>query len=741
MNNSFYQWVNEEAEIFTANYDKPIESMKPDEITKFITQLFSCFKTSISLNKHINYNDLFIISVKGSDRELYLSVKQVTPGGKARPIDEHRIQQPAHYRKTLFYFKDKGHIVVQLGLYKLANSEPIICAWSIKESNAKDSTPISQQIKIKTISDAIKNGFAQQLRNGEYVCAFRKEYFIYYINRRIMLHEQLIDNREVIIEKTLNDFPITIQTADLHQNPQPPNNNFVFGSDGKLQLNIQPQASILNVFSRLNYKPWYAIAEFVDNSTQSYFSHKAELDSLPNFKNLTIQIEYDQIANTLTIIDNAYGMEEDRFRDAILLDSRNNTQTGRNEFGMGLKTAASWFGNVWSVESTMYGSLNSYKAIVNIPILKEQHLNTIEINRTKTNAESHGTKIIISQITKKLTSSQTISKIKSLLSSMYRRDINKEQILISFNGEVIGFEDYKPLVFKDQVWKKNLDFEVVTLDKKYHVSGFVGIMNPGSFPNAGFALFRHDRVIIGGTDNNYKPHEIFGQVQSQVSLKLYGELNLDDFPVNQAKDNFIWDDGLEEEFIKTLKNNIEDFIVIAEMSKKERADKDDYTPEKSKEVQKEVQKSITPKPVTPEIPALIQPSKDDPVQKFKDTVLKDEPDKEEIVGEKREYTIPIDPMTKLHFVINWSTGKTSYWLDLKNDEQNNLKFNVTINIDHPFFRPYTREKSFQIILEKFVLAFLVSEWQAKIADSDGKIAPDTLRMNMNKYLKQFSEND
>ena len=31
-------------------------------------------------------------------------------------------------------------------------------------------------------------------------------------------------------------------------------------------------------YKRLSYKSWYALAEFVDNSTQSYFDHQAELD-------------------------------------------------------------------------------------------------------------------------------------------------------------------------------------------------------------------------------------------------------------------------------------------------------------------------------------------------------------------------------------------------------------------------------------------------------------------------------
>ena len=97
-----------------------------------------------------------------------------------------------------------------------------------------------------------------------------------------------------------------------------------------MELNIQPPASILNVFSRLSYKPWYAIAEFVDNSTQSYISHSDELSTAPEFDKLIVNVKYDAESNTLTIIDNAYGMEIDRFRDAILLDSRNESQSGRN---------------------------------------------------------------------------------------------------------------------------------------------------------------------------------------------------------------------------------------------------------------------------------------------------------------------------------------------------------------------------------------------------------------------------
>lgn len=38
------------------------------------------------------------------------------------------------------------------------------------------------------------------------------------------------------------------------------------------KVNIQSTAGTMHhMFGRISYKPWYAIAEFVDNSSQSFF--------------------------------------------------------------------------------------------------------------------------------------------------------------------------------------------------------------------------------------------------------------------------------------------------------------------------------------------------------------------------------------------------------------------------------------------------------------------------------------
>ncbi len=518
-----------------------------------------------------------------------------------------------------------------------------------------------------------------------------------------------------------------------------------------IELNIQPAASILNVFSRLSYKPWYAIAEFVDNSTQSYISHEEELTAVPDFEKLVVSVKYDSNNNTLTITDNAYGMELDRFKDAILLDSKNEMQSGRNEFGMGLKTAASWFGNVWSVISTQYNSNNQYSAKINIPELKRSGLNSIQIHRDFIEESTHGTKIIIEDVTKRITASRTIGKIRELLSSMYRRDINNRNIEIWFNDEPIYFEPYSILTnFRGRVWKKELDFIVNFNNSDYHVTGFVGILNPGSFAKAGFALFRQDRVVVGGNDLNYKPTQIFGQAQSQISLKLFGELNMNDFPVNQAKDGFVWDDGLEDAFIDALKDNIQEYITIARMSIKERDDEAQYSAEASEDLHADVLNDLNNAfgNNDDDIPTTSKETEtndtdasdtNDDLNEYVNTVLNHEGE-ETFVGTTRNYPIYIDPVVTVTFNVQWAIGSRNFWIEYT--ETDTDTYDVVINIDHPFFMPFSKDETFKRVLEKFTIAFVLSERQAKLSsDRSGYIPVSVIKNYMNKYLAKLAEDN
>lgn len=333
----------------------------------------------------------------------------------------------------------------------------------------------------------------------------------------------------------------------------------------KINLNIQPQASIYALFSRLSYNEWYALAEFVDNSTASYYAHKDELLA-SHFDKLVVEINYDPLTDTITIEDNAFGMELNDFKRAILLDAKPIIK-GRNEFGYGLKTAATWFGNHWSVESTQLDSENCYSATIDIDDLVSSKKNNTEINVSPANYNDHYTKITITKLNRKLNTSTIKKKIIEVLNSMYRRDLKDGLIEIIYNGTILSFKDYPILNFRGVDWKKDISISFDYAGKIYKATGFVGIMDVGGYEKTGFALFRNNRAI----ECNFKPEQIFGrQAQTQISLKLFGELDMDSFEVNQAKDGFSWNSELKELFVENLKNSILDYIEVAKMSKKDR---------------------------------------------------------------------------------------------------------------------------------------------------------------------------
>lgn len=511
----------------------------------------------------------------------------------------------------------------------------------------------------------------------------------------------------------------------------------------KEEFNIQPDASILGVFSRLNYKTWYAIAEFVDNSTQSFYSNESEL-ARKDITSITVRITYDIESHELTIEDDAFGMNKKDFLRAVKLDAKPEFQGGRNEFGMGLKTAASWFGDIWSVESTELGSSKKFFTEVNIQTLKKEKINTVPIITSKTEENLHGTKIIIHNITKKVNKT-SLEKTKNLIRSMYRRDINSGKVKIIFNEEELFFKEYECLTYKEKTWKKELNFTFNFNNEEHNVKGFVGILRDGGFSRAGFNLFRRNRVVIGGDidELNYRPKAIFGHRASEKALKLFGELDLDDFPVNQAKDGFIWDDGLEEAFVMELKKNIPEYISIADKTKRELVKEDNFTEEKSQKV-RDASKSFIENLVIPS-----DPKEQNGILDFGDTNIETDEEqfdayitetntelKEKSFASPREYNIKINDFNTHKLVISWESRGADTWVKIYEDEPNITK--ISININHNFFKPFVIRDDFQPVLERFVAAYAMSIIMAKKdAGPDGKIIPSVITNKLNDFLSKI----
>src|SRR5581483_10922510 len=115
------------------------------------------------------------------------------------------------------------------------------------------------------------------------------------------------------------------------------------------RINIRPEVSILSVLRHLNYKPWFALAEFVDNAIQSFLTNHQALQSLHGANpQLRVDITLEPDApGRLTIRDNAAGIAEADYPRAFKPAEVPPDRSGLSEFGMGMKSAACWLARHW----------------------------------------------------------------------------------------------------------------------------------------------------------------------------------------------------------------------------------------------------------------------------------------------------------------------------------------------------------------------------------------------------------
>ena len=487
----------------------------------------------------------------------------------------------------------------------------------------------------------------------------------------------------------------------------------------KIDLDIQPQASIYSIFTRLSYEERFALAEFVDNSTASYFIHKTELKENAKQDKLFVEVNYDEEADTITVIDDAFGMEIDDFKRAILLDAKPVKQGGRNEFGMGLKTAATWFGGKWSVESTSFGSRNKYKATIDLDTIVDNRLNHIDIEKDIVPETTHGTTIKIEKLNRNLKSKRTQKQITELLSSMYRRDLVTGNIEILFNGTPLEYSPLVPLTYDNKTWKKDISFSVEYRGKTYHASGFVGILENGSYQKSGFALFRRNRVV----DTCFNPKDIFGAQNSPMNLRLYGELDMDEFEVNQAKDGFSWDSILQDLFIQNLKLNIMDYIQFSKKakSKREGAPVENGTQANPENKIIPSQSIASTPPIYPEKPNSNEGTliiKEDPSASTYDT--------SHISSSKEAFSFDFDGIS---YSVIWKENESNlfmYQFDLDKHE-------LFINTRHEYLKTVQNfEKS---SISRFILSYVLAENEAEQSlSAEGYISKSKLHNKLNSIL-------
>ena len=325
---------------------------------------------------------------------------------------------------------------------------------------------------------------------------------------------------------------------------------------------IRPGVSILSVLRHLNYRPWYAVAEFVDNSLQSYLDHRAELTKLEGSEfNLRVSIELDpRDDGVLRIRDNAAGIHEAdyprAFRPAEIPPDRH----GMAEFGMGMKSAACWFAKSWTVRTSALGESIARTVHFDIHKIVDDKIEELSVKSEPANATDHYTEIILKGM-HRTPQTKTLAKIRQHLRCIYRVFTRKGVLLLEFDGEPLVHQEvqvlcapyYKTPSGEPVEWKKEIDFD---FGLGLRVHGFAALRATASTSEAGFALFRRDRLIMGSADEGYRPEAVFGKSNSYRYQRLFGELHLEGFEVTHTKDGFRWNEH-EDIFLDLLRERLD----------------------------------------------------------------------------------------------------------------------------------------------------------------------------------------
>jgi hypothetical protein len=506
-------------------------------------------------------------------------------------------------------------------------------------------------------------------------------------------------------------------------------------------VNIRPDVSVYATYQRLSYRPWYAVAEFVDNSTQNYLYHRNNLLGVYRHEGrkqkLRIEISYDQDRNVLTIYDNANGMNIEELERAVVLDRPPPDRSGRCEYGMGLKTAACWFGSTWRIRTARLGSKKELSVSVHIPDLVKKHINELEVQERSVDEFAHHTEIIIEGLYKPI-KGRTSARIRDQLGSMYRQDLRTKEVEILWNGEPVSFEE--PHFLEEKVdggemttWRKDVKLEVPRDAHREALKalGWIGLLSPGSQRDAGFVLLRRGRVIIGGPGEGYKPVEIFGQGNTFRSQRLVGEFQMDDWPVTQAKDAFDWSGDLEESFIDELRRSCQSYMDKAEGYRERQKPVTRADMELATERTRQLFSDQRFGAAVSEAIRLPEPLKT-PEQEAKDV------NKLLSISEgPLQYRLQVGPNSWL-FRLHWQEQLSeAHWMQVSSPQDDLI--DIYLNMAHPFFAPYLDNKGFLELLQKFVMALALAEKMARETARNGLVNPGDVRMNMNSVLRRVSE--
>ena len=323
---------------------------------------------------------------------------------------------------------------------------------------------------------------------------------------------------------------------------------------------VGPRA--IDAYSRLSYTMWHALAEFLDNSTQSRRNYAAIIDDVlkAEGKPLIVEITHNRLTREISIRDNSIGMTKPDLIDALKIAHPTKDSNERSKYGLGMKTAACWIGSKWRVITCEWSSGEEWTAEIDVDAIAHKNAK-IPLRRRSVGRDDHYTEIVISNLHRNI-QKRTEGVIRDYLGSMYRYDLEGGNLKIFYNGVEVTSPE-------------NLEFDTdphgqpmrLQLPEKHiggkKVTGWVAVLKKGGRKYGGFSLFQNQRQIKG-FPTAWKPTTIFGGVDEEgannlIAQRLMGVIELDGFRVSHTKDAILFDGDEEEELETFLAEQTKDY--------------------------------------------------------------------------------------------------------------------------------------------------------------------------------------
>ena len=499
-------------------------------------------------------------------------------------------------------------------------------------------------------------------------------------------------------------------------------------------VKINIGSNMYNRFPDLPNTVPHVFAEFVDNALQSYYDNKEALHKADNDYKLIVKIDIEwneetNKASKIIISDNAAGINEHKYETAFMPAKTPEDNTGLNEYGMGLKTAALWLGETWVIKTKALGENIERTLTFNLNNVTANDLEELPIETAEKDITEHYTVVTITDTTNNSPSRRNLDKIKNEIASIYRKSLRSNEMQIIVCDEALSFSEYHVLIAPPAnnptaapiEWKKNVDFSF----DKYKAKGFIALLRDIDSTKNGFVLLRRGRVIVGAEyDGRYFP-KMSGSSGTFRYKRLFGELELEGFNVSFNK-NAIQDKDNLEALMDALRDEIRtpDFDIFKQA--------DDYRLNETRKVVTKIvkrhdsnaKKVANPISINTQTQKIVEPPKQLTFTEVSQPENAQTPQPEIVLGETSdEYRID-DKKYKL--IVEFVNIGDLFWSDISRKDDGIIV--CKINTEHIFFRHFGPPTDAVIAIFKTIV---ISRFVGFV--SDKKSSTDLLNM-FNEYI-------